>query len=64
MKQHNLTFFIFPWARQSLTKKKVGDREACVFKMTDIQLPLHQAHQKGMNGNGNGKFLAKNTLEM
>jgi hypothetical protein len=32
--------------------------------MTDIQLPLHQTHQKGMNGNGNGKFLAKNTLEM
>ena len=30
--------------------------------MTDIQIPLQQAHQKGMNG----KFLptAKNTLEM
>lgn len=31
--------------------------------MTDIQIPLHQNHQKGMNGNGKYN-IAKNSLEM
>lgn len=62
--KQNLSIFFFKvYSSKSLTffelifffKEKINSNK----KMTDIQLPLHQSHQKGMNG----KYTAKN-LEM